>query len=173
MLTFLLSLFGSSGFGSLLGALGGLANRLIDLKSKSLEFEQQLKLRDKDKELLVVEIEGKAKVATIEGEATIEAAAYNAMAASYASDKATYGIPAVDFIRGVIRPLLTVLIGGFALYVNYVILQELHLVWPELDQSTHVKIVMISLEWVFFQAGIVIGWWFANRPSNQQLFKGV
>ena len=57
MLSILTSILGSTGFGALLGAVGGIANRFVDIKLKSMELEAQkvrnehgLALRDKDLE---------------------------------------------------------------------------------------------------------------------------
>jgi hypothetical protein len=178
MLTFLLSLFSSSGFGALIGWIGGLANRWVDFKTRQLDIElrkldhqHELDMLNATTEQLKMEWESRAQVASIENEAKIEAAGYAAMGASYVADKATYGMKSVDWVRGMIRPLLTVIVGGFALYVNYVILEQLVVVWKEVSTAEQIKIALMAVEWVFFQASVVIGWWFANRPSHPFKFK--
>lgn len=172
MLSAVLGVLGSSGFGALVGWVGGLLNRLVDYQTKKLDLEarkldhlHELNLRDKDMEQLKVEAERSVRVATIEGQASTEQAAYAALAQSYKADKATYGITWVDAVRGVVRPLLTVVLAGAALYVNYVALELLDKAWPSLSASEQLKFSMLAVEWVLFQGSVCIGWWFANRPG--------
>lgn len=179
------SLFGTSGFGALMGWLGGLANRWFDLKSKSMDMEilkikneQELLIRDKDLEQIKFEWESRSKVAQIEGEAkvaeaakvaegAIESAAYAALSASYSNDKATYGIMFIDGVRGLIRPLITLIFTGIAIYINAEIMYLLTDTWATLSQVDKVKLVFTVVDWMLFQTSVVVGWWFANRPGRQ------
>lgn len=175
MLSAILGLFGSSGFGGLLGLLGGLVNRWLDLKSKTMDIQLQamkytheLSLRDKDREMLVTEWEQRSKVASIEAEAMIETAGYDALGKSFTADKASYGIAWVDGLRGVVRPALTFILAGAALLVNLIVLDKLISVWDLLDTKDQLVLATTTVEWVLFQASIAIGWWFAHRPSNKK-----
>ena len=114
MLSVLAGILGSSGFGSLIGWLGGAANRWIDLKNRDkdievlkLNHEHDLAKLDKEREFMLAEYQQRTQIATIEGEAKVEAAGYDALTASYGNDKATYGNAWVDGVRGVVRPILT------------------------------------------------------------------
>lgn len=159
---------GSSGFGGLIGVVGGLVNRWFDLKSKTLDYTHELALRDKDRELLVTEWEQRSKVASIEAEKEIEVAGYDALGKSFEADRATYGIVAIDAIRGLVRPTLTVILTLAALGINFVLLDKLVYVWDTLDNTQRVALTVTTTDWVLFQASIAVGWWFAHRPSNKK-----
>lgn len=171
MLATLTSILGSTGFGALLGGLGGVANRFIDIKLKSMELEAQkvrnqheLDMRDKDLAQVQAEWDSREKIATIEGEAKASDAAYGAMAASYGADKASYGIKGVDGLRGVIRPLITLLFTGYTMYLvtmlNYYAPRAA--ITPTLFADT--------VAWVFFETSVVVGWWFGARAGTQKTF---
>lgn len=175
MISTILGLFGSSGFGGLLGILGGIANRWLDLKTKKMDmelqgmkFQHELNMRDKDREMLITEWEQRSKVAAIEAEKEIEVAGYDALGKSYDADKATYGIVWIDSIRGAIRPVLTALLTIAALAINFVLLDKLVSVWDTIDNTQRLALTTTAAEWVLFQASIAIGWWFAHRPSSRK-----
>lgn len=169
MIALLISLFSTSGVGAIIGALGGLANRWMDMKSRELDMQDRqaqrthdLNMRDKDLLVLDREIGGKVQVATVEGAATVEAAAYDALGKSYDNDKATYGIKKVDVIRGLMRPIITFLFMILVCYINY-------RVWRLLD-AENIKLsaeqAFEIIRWTLFEASVVIGWWFASRPTG-------
>lgn len=165
----ILALFGSSGFGAILGALGGLANRWMDYKTKSLEIEMQRDkfahekdMRQIDVELMKEEVAGKIQVATIEGEAKVEVSGYEALAASYKHDADIKGTPITNFMRAVVRPFITIIFMAIVCYVNYK-------VWVIMD-ARHMEFtadqVFEIIRWTLFEASVVIGWWFAMRSSG-------
>ena len=173
MLTFftgLVSLLSSSAVGVLFGHLFGWLNRREDARQKRFELEHmergwahELLLRDKDREMLQAEIAGRAQVASIEVEGEIAKADAGALAAAHAADRASYGNKIVDGIRGLVRPVLTAVLVGMALYVNYVLLMLLREAWPTLNPEDRLNLTLIALEWLFFQAGAAIGFWFGSR----------
>ena len=171
MLAILTSILGSTGFGALLGALGGVANRFIDIKLKTMELEAQkvrnqheLDMRDKDLAQVQAEWDSREKIATIEGEAKSSEAAYGALAASYGADKTTYGIKAIDGVRGLIRPLITLLFTGYTMYLitvlNYYAPKSV--ITPALFAD--------AVAWVFFETSVVVGWWFGARAGTSKNF---
>ena len=172
MITMLLSLLSSAGFGSIIGLIGGIANRFIDIKAKDGERKFELQKLDKERDYMKEEYAARNQLATIEGEARTEAAAYTAMAESYKFAAPTNSNDLVDKVTRTIRPILTVLFFIFTCiifaYVTSLILelraafspQELLVIWKQI------------IEWVFFQAGVSIGWWFAMRPGKLPTFGG-
>lgn len=173
MLETLAGFLSTSGAGALLGWVGGLANRYMDFKTKKLDIEikkldhaHELNLRDKDYQALQLEIDGKVEVAHIEGSARVEESANKALAESYGNDRATYGIKFVDAIRGLLRPGITVYFCLIVGFVNYK-------VWQILSASTGAVLtqdqVYSIIEWTLFEAAVVIGWWFANRPGSSPI----
>ena len=163
MITSILALLTSGTFGSLLGLVGGYLNRKIDLQIKKLDQEHELKLKDKDLEFMKAEYEQKTRVATIETEGAIEVAGYNAMTASYGfaePDSTTF----VGKLSQAVRPLLTFCFFIFACYIYYTISQKISI--SVISGENMEKILITLIEWFLFQAGVCIGWWFANRPSK-------
>jgi len=178
LLAALTPLMASSGFGALLGWLGGVANRMLDFKTRKLDIEMrkldhahELALRDKDMETMRLEAERDVHVATVEGAATVEQAAYAALAASHAADKASYGIKFVDGVRGLVRPVLTGVLAVSALSITYTLLDMLRTGGPVLSVEQRLGLAVLSVEWVLFQASVCIGWWFANRPGQAPKLK--
>lgn len=179
MITLILSLFSTSGFGALIGWIGGLANRLVDLKAKQMDIEIRKIDHDHERAMVAVttdqlkmEWEARAQIASIEGQAKVEVAGYDALRSSHEHDRATYGILLVDGVRGMVRPALTLIIGTSALAMNWKLLAMLAAVWPTLAADQQLKLTVMAIEWTFFQASVVIGWWFANRPGSGKATTG-
>lgn len=188
MLSLIISLFSSSGVGSLIGWVGGLLNRRVDLAAKQAEYNYNLQMRDKDFAETQAEVAGRiavadkaveeakvvaegnvqAAVATAEG--ITEQAAYNAMAESYKEQAQTLGgkWSWVDAVSKLIRPLVTIIFVIASLVISiYIVGKAIQggVVFSVDDWKDWVTYV---IHWVFFQSGVVIGWWFANRPSGRK-----
>ena len=172
MLEIILALFSSSGVGSIVGLIGGLANRWADYKFKEQDREHELRTMDKDLEFMKTEYEQRVKVTSIEADAAVETAGYEAMAESYNYARPTNEDGIIDSISKVIRPLLTLCFFFFSVYIFYTINSMIQAVGlePSIDQV----FVMwkSSIEWILFQAGVAIGWWFAMRPGRAPNFGG-
>lgn len=174
MLEVITGLLGSTGFGAIIGWVGGLANRYMDHKTRMLEIEvkkldhvHDLAMRDKDLENLKVEIEGKVQVSTVEGETKVAEAGYAALGLSYAHDSGLKGTPRTDSFRSSVRPIITLLFMLLICYVNY-------RVWGVLEKAETLLTADQAFEilrWTLFEASVVIGWWFANRPSGDSGLK--
>lgn len=174
-LSVVLAILSSTGFGSALGWIGGLLNRTVDLKAKQAEYTFELAKRDKDILQTKEEVAGNIAVAdrSIEEAKIVSAgavgvAAYNAMSESY-KDQAS-PLPAkyawVVAFSKMIRPGVTVIFVVFSLILSiYIVVMAMHsgIVFTPDEWA---KWLFYVVQWVFFQAGVVIGWWFANRPSG-------
>ena len=175
MLTILLSLLSSNAVGSLVGWIGGWLNRKVDLQNRDKDLEvlkeknaHELLMRDKDMEQSKIEAEAKVEVAIKESEGLIESEAYKAMAASYSEQSTTSGITWIDGFSKAIRPSVTVIFTLASLIISATII---HLAIKSNVQFTVAEWkewVTYVIHWVFFQAGVVIGWWFANRPGSKK-----
>lgn len=171
MLTFLLSLLSSSGFGSFLGLTGGLLNRWADYKFRQQDKEFELLKMDKDLEYMKAEHEHRLKVATVEVEGAVEQEAYKALTASYDFAVPTQEDGWIDDVSKLVRPLLTILFFIFSAYVFY----RINLLISAKEERTSQEVLQLwkqCIEWILFQAGVSIGWWFANRPSKVPGFGG-
>ena len=171
MLTTLLALLSSSGVGSIVGLLGGLLNRGIDLKAKAMDQKFELDKIDKQKGFLELEIQGKTKVAEIEGETAETVAGYTAMTASYGFAATTSSDGWVDKASKFVRPALTLAFFIFTCYIFY----QIHLLVGKVEAVPKDELFELYkeiIQWFFFQAGVAIGWWFAMRPGKVPTFGG-
>lgn len=176
MLSAILALFTSNAMGSVLGWFGGLANRWIDFKIKDQEVEtlkiknkHELDLRDKDMEQVKVEAENKLQLAVEEGNTIIQKAGYDALAESYKSEANIQNVDTwVNNVRAMVRPATT---GLFVLASLIQVVSIFVVAFGVLNlKFTEVQIFELlkySVMWVFFQAGVCIGWYFANRSSQE------
>ena len=96
MLSALLTLLGSSAFGSLIGGAFAFLNRKADMESKRLDLAHEQarwthELAVKDKQLAIAQAEAKGAldVAIAEGDARVEAARMAAIAQAQQADKVT------------------------------------------------------------------------------------
>ena len=166
MLTAILAILSSTGVGSIIGLLGGIANRYLDLKSRAADRDFELQKLDKEREYLKEEIAGRTAVATIEGEARVESSAYGAMQASY-----NFALPDrkdgwIDKFSKLVRPILTLAFFVLTMVVFWEIHTLIKAAGQTLDLEEIMKLYRYAIEWIFFQAGVSIGWWFAMRPGK-------
>lgn len=147
--------------GALFGWVGALGNRYFDYLTAKLQLERERIKGEYDVKLLGMEIEGRTKVAAVEGEYDVQEAAMSLQAASYAADKATYHIWAVDAVRGLIRPAIT-------LWLVYLASQ----LYAAVETSLPNKVLtsaqtMAIIDWFLFTTGTCISWWFGTRPAQK------
>ncbi len=150
------------GIGAIAGAIGGIASKAYDLKMKDKEFEfrkldqaHELLLRDADMRMAAQEAAARFELGKVDADSRVAVADLSTMAASFESDRATYGGARlgwlVDFVRGVTRPLITYAAMGYGIYAG--------VTHPELAPQ------------VLFISATAISWWFAARPGKLGDFK--
>jgi len=185
MIAAILSLLGSSFFGSLIGGIFAWLNRKADMQVKALELEHETKrwahdlaVKDKDLEYAKIEAQGRKDVAVVEAEGSIETARMNAIAAAQAADKITadeikaagsWGwlfVLAGAFNR-LIRPGATVLLTSAALVINGAVIWRLVELWPALTSAQQYDTGMQAFAWVTGQAAAALGYWFVSRGSSK------
>ena len=169
MLEALSALFATSGIGALIGLGGGALNRWMDFKTRKLDLEvekqrqaHELALRAEDRATMQLEIDGRMKVAEIERDAVIETAAYGALSKAQEMDRATYGGGFVDCVRGLIRPLITILFVALVFWINWAVMGELR------ARPVDADLVKDVIQWILLQASVCIGYWFGSRPSSSK-----
>lgn len=173
IIALIMKILGSSGAGAALGWIGGLMNRLVDVKIRTLElgFERdklrhELDMRDKDAAIMQLELAGKERIASIERDKDIGVASYSALQSSYEHDKSIVAGPKMTAFAKFVRPFVTL---SFFLFSHVIIGYVLWLVWymdVEFTKEFVEELVIYVIGWELFQASLAIGWWFANRPSN-------
>lgn len=152
----------SGPIGAIFGAAGAIGGKILDYKAKQLDHAHELAMRDKDRAHLELELSHKSEVAKVDADTQIAVREFDAVAASIAADRATYGDSAtgriVDLVRGLIRPVLTVmamvLVGGMTCSV----LDG----GEQLAEAERVGLLREAL----FLSGVAITWWFGARPSG-------
>lgn len=170
ILAILAKLLGSNAIGSAIGWAGGLLNRKADLEARRLDLEDRDRaraheqaLRRIDLEVMAAEAASKERVASIEAEGKVQSAAWDALAESYRQEAA---IPEGSLSKRV-RPVLTLVFGIAGLVQAGVVLWIAFQAYRvEFTPAQMHELVQYTVAWVFFQAGLVIGWWFANRPGK-------
>lgn len=181
MIAGILSLLGSSAFGSILGGVFAFMNKKADFEVKKLELSHEvekwahdLKVKDKDLEYAKQEALGRKDVAIIEADANVEAARFAAIAAVQASDRITadeireagswgwlFVIAAT--LNKLIRPLATIFLAGTAIYINMLLVGKLTDGWEQFTQVQRYEAAMQAFAWITGQAGAVLGYWFVSR----------
>jgi hypothetical protein len=171
VLGMLLKLVGSNVGGSVVGWVGGWLQRKQDLEVKKLElqfeekkFAHEIAMRTVDIQIMDREIAGKERIASIEAEGKIGVAQFDALSKSYEDQFAGDG-KAVGFSRA-IRPLITL---WFTFASSVLTIMILWVAWEKGVQFTvdqWKEWVGYAIAWVFFQAGVAIGWWFAMRAGK-------
>mgnify|MGYP000890653846 CR=1 FL=1 len=175
----MLELLSTTGFGAVLGWVGGMVNRYFDLKMKDKEIlllektqAHDLAKLDKEREFMQAEAAQKLQVLQTEGEQKVVQLGYESLNQSYDNDKATYGGGLVDQIRGVIRPCATALYGAASLFMVATILYYAFFVFNiSFTAEQMFKMATASIQWVFFMAEMVVGWWFGSRPTPPRSIK--
>lgn len=188
MLSLLGTIFGSIFAGGATGLLGMLLQKYFDLQTKKLDLEHAIKrsevelaLRDKDLQIMEAEWRQRAKVAEIEGDAAIGVEAQRAFAQSLQADRATYLTPEVagkdrfavwtlavlEFLRGVVRPLLTLAL----LWMSWQIYKQtdalLKLQGVETSQEILQSQLLLIVSTILYLATTVVTWWFGIRNQQQ------
>lgn len=170
----MLELLSTSGFGAVLGWVGGMANRYFDLKLKDKELamldktqSHELAKLDKEREFMEAEAAQKVQVLQIEGDQKIAQLGYEAQVKSYDNDKAAYGGGMVDKIRGVVRPFATALFGLESLILVTTVVYYAFFVYNiGFTKEQVYSLLEQSIKWIFFMAELCVGWWFGSRPNQ-------
>lgn len=144
---------------------------LLLLKENNLH---ELAMADKQAEMIVLESKNALKLADVTVTGEIESSAYEALQASYEADKATYSsaptspwLIAVDVVRGMIRPSLTLYFAIFLTVLTIMVYNNL----PEAvyaDQSFLASTFYRLIDALIFLGTSAVGWYFAARPSTKQ-----
>ena len=185
MLSAILSILGSSAFGSILGGVFAFLNRKADMQAKQLDLEHEarrwgheLAVKDKDLEYAKMEAQGRKDVAIVEGEAAMETARFQAIAAVQAAEAVTAEeLKAAGKMRWLlvlgmafnrfIRPMATVILASAAIVVNLLLMNKLAESWTGLTTAQQYDAAMQAFAWITGQASAALGYWFVARGSSK------
>lgn len=168
----------SGGLGAIVGAVGGIWSKIEErktlalslkrdfamasLRQKELLSEQQHELAMADKEVRRAEVEGELVVQQIETQGFVE---------SIKQQGKMVGIPIVDGIRSLMRPVITV----FLLTLTTILFFQLHDMVDGLESvppETILAIYITIIKQIIFLTVTATAWWFASRPARVQINSG-
>lgn len=185
MLSAILSILGSSAFGSILGGVFAFLNRKTDLEAKKLDLQHEaarwgheLHVKDKDLEYAKLEAQGRKDVAIVEGEAAIESARMAAIGAAQQADRVTaeelrsagklrWLLVLAMAVNKWVRPVATVVLAAAAISVNLMLMERLTDGWATLTPAQQFDAAMQAFAWITGQASAALGYWFVARGSSK------
>lgn len=185
MITGLIALFGSSAFGSIIGGLFAFLNKKTDIDMKKLDLAHEQArwghdalMREKDLEYAKVEAQGRKEVAIVEGEASMETARFVAIGQSHEADRLDADVLKQagkwkgwlvlgGAARAWIRPVLTVVLAGAAIYLNGVLIGRLTEGWDLMTSDQQYDAGMQAFAWITGQASAALGYWFVSRGTGK------
>jgi hypothetical protein len=187
------SLIGNVASGGILGAVGGIAQGALQMwqAKQAADHEREMRVIDHaheasrwshDLEIAKFESEAKTKLAEIDSETKKSLADTQALADSFTADKRTFAtdevvgkfptlFALVDFVRGIIRPWITLYLD-FVLTIlcGWVTYEVIHYFPQVLTQGNTMADVFKSLvEAIIFMSTTSTMWWFAARGIKVSL----
>lgn len=179
MLSIILGILGSAGFGSIFGAIGGLANRWMDMKAKRLDMENQaqqnafeLARLEKQSQFAREEAAARLSLAQVQVDGLVEQAGYKALEASYETMRPS-GVGWIDALSQLVRPLLTAAFFAFMVYM-WTELQGRTAAFMAITDQSPAELLALYVDvtrGICFQAFACLGWWFAMRPGKPPVFR--
>lgn len=175
MITAILGLFTSSGFGALIGLFGSWLTKKEEAKAAKMKYEYEAKLAEIRKQEAEIEfkyqvqlIDKKIDLAETEGETQQEIANTEAFKESLKEQSRIYKSVFVEALRGIMRPAITIylliiatiitvkiggFIGGMKISLTF---EEMLILYKEIIMQ------------ILFLTTTSITWWFGSRPSSQR-----
>ncbi len=152
-------------FGGLTGLIGGIAQKFADYKTKKLELEMiqkktesEIALRKVDAEIMAQEWAARTKVAEIETASEDFKASFNEpelySAKVNPNEKQGWLLVIVDFLRGFVRPALTLYLCGIVTV----------LYWRTDGGTINPQSIVDT---ILYLATMSCSWWFGSRTGNK------
>jgi len=177
-----LSLLGSVVSGGVTGVLGSAISAVISYKTQALEYRHELEMEQAARETMKEEWAQRTKIAEIEGETQKDVAATQAFQASIMSDKATYStgiafdklkggwfyallMVMVDFLRGIIRPLSTILFITMTFIMYFSLKARVEAAGT--DPKALMDLFNQAVTVILYLATTTVCWWFGARGISK------
>jgi hypothetical protein len=184
MLEILGTIFGSIFSGGATGIIGIIAQRFADYKNKQLDMQLEsqrqqnaIALKQADAAIMREEWAAKVEVAQVESEAKKDVAASEAFSKSFDMEPKQYTsgeltsrqrwlMVFLDFIRGSVRPLLTVYLCGLTTLVYW----QAHkvLATQGVTTSDAIEITKTIVGSILYLTTTCVLWWFGTRNRSPQ-----
>ena len=185
MLEVLGTIFGSIFSGGATGLIGVILQRFADYKNKQLDMQleaqrhaNELEKRRIDAEIMKQEWAAKTKVAEVEGATAVSVADAQAFAESFKMEPQRYAEGAkltkgqawlmvvLDFLRGSVRPALTIYLCLLTTIVWYQVREKLH--GQALDTTAALDVWRLVVGTILYLTTTVVLWWFGTRNKMKQ-----
>ncbi|MDG1293456.1 MAG: hypothetical protein P8O99_05045 [Pseudomonadales bacterium] len=170
----LLSILTSTGAGGIIGVVGSWLTKREERKNIQLQFERDVKLAEIRKDEAKIEADHELALADkqieraqVEGSVAIDQAEVEAFTEGLKEQSKTYGIKAVDGIRGLMRPIITVYLLIIATLLTLKINQLVGGL-DSLELSELKGIYDNVINQMLFLTATAVTWWFGSRPSSQR-----
>jgi hypothetical protein len=170
----LVDLFATGGFGTVVGLLGSYLTKreerkqyeldakhklqMAEIRFKEVELENSHEIAIASKNIERAEVEGSIKIDGIEAKAFVE---------SVKNSHTPIGVKLVDSIRGLMRPIITVYLLIVATILTFKIddlVGGLTSLGPEKLFALYEDVIMQ----VVFLTATAVTWWFGSRPSRKK-----
>ena len=173
----LLSAVGAIAGGGITGLIGTGITAFTEYKTKMASFHHKERVMELDMQMSKLEAEAKFRIAETEADAAKDVADTKAFSSSHAADVARYATGstaansvwfiAVDVIRGLVRPTLTVYV---MIIVTLIYWQLMQLVGGLGSIPTHDAMAMFKgvIDGVMCIATTVVLWWFGTRVKGHK-----
>ena len=150
---------GSGGVFGLIGSGIGAISKYFQEKQRQ---NWKLKEWDHEKDLLKMQMEAQKVETELEMAISAQEGSYNGLSASIEAETALKSNhPAVNGIRSLFRPFVTVMIWVLATWVFYEVVKGSLKVW--FDQVEIKDIIQYMVYTIFFCASTALMWWFGDR----------
>ena len=151
--------------GGVTGVVGAMASHVADFFKQKEANKHEREMAELSLKERAMEFEQQAKIATVEAEKVTTLAAENSFQASFAADKASYGIWFVDLIRGLIRPGLTIYL---IVLTNLIVakIAFLESVMASLEQAQAFGLISDIINSILYLTTTAVLWWFGSRSKS-------
>lgn len=185
------ALLGNVATGGLLGAVGGIAQAGLSMWQEKQKADHETELRkldqahdaarwDHDLELAKFESQAKTTLAELDASTKEFLADRTAMQASFDADKRAYAsdtvaekyptlFAIVDFVRGIIRPWITLYLDFVLTVLCIWVTYEMLHYYPKEASASFPEIFKSLIEAVIFMSTTSTMWWFAARGTMRTM----
>lgn len=160
--------------GGATGLFGSFMSGWLELKKQKLQNEHESQMAEHELAVMDKETERQVSISRIEADAQIQVADAQLMSASYDADQLRYSKPGnswmmqfVDFVRGLIRPVLTAYLVWVASRILAAVLELLDKM-DGLSEALLVPMANQVIMAVLYMAMTALGWWFGTRGKMFQ-----
>jgi hypothetical protein len=174
MISAIISILSSSGFGAILGTVGAFFTRAQETKKQKLDHDFQIAMAklnleesklDREHELAIADKE--RKQAETEGEISKELIDAESFKESVISSRVKSGIKIIDGIRALMRPVIAI----YLLVISTMVAIDISLVVGGIDSFDHDKLFILYsgiISDLSFLTMTAVTWWFGTRNINRK-----